>query len=115
MLNDSRDEISVEVDNGTDKVVPHDTLSDGFPVEVRLPEQRQDRLQGQLYHWGRRWEGPNLHQMLFLDGLDSCHILCQYCKVIFKTIFFKNIHLTFSGVYRKESKPISPYLLLFKH
>ena len=34
MLNDSRDEISVEVDNGTDKVVPHDTLSDGLPVEV---------------------------------------------------------------------------------
>lgn len=67
----SPDLFSREVNNSGDEVLSHDDGSDLLPVSSALSQEQADGLEGQLH--SRWWvgHGTHLHQVLFLNGLNS--------------------------------------------
>ena len=65
------DLVGIEVDDGGDKVLPHDDGADLLPVRGALPQQQADGLQSHLDGGGGVGHGAHLHQVLLLNGLNG--------------------------------------------
>jgi len=66
-----RDVLGVKVDNGTNEVLFHDVASNRLPLNIPLPQQGADSLEGELDGRWRVSEGSYFDQVLLLYSLDG--------------------------------------------
>lgn len=79
--------VFVEVNDGSDKIVPHYDGADALPFAGVLVQQQADRLQRHLDAGGGVGHRPNLNQVLLLDRLDR---YAQFYALLYR---MENCHM----------------------